>query len=65
MNERECSLGKQEGGMMTYVNDNAHACCHGLVDIASGNTSAQSSRCSKNYETPGPLHAFICRLRLK
>jgi hypothetical protein len=45
MNERECSLRKQEGGMMTHVDDNAHACCHGLVDIARGNTIAQ------NYKT--------------
>jgi hypothetical protein len=62
MNKRECSLGKQEGGMMTYVNDNAHAFCHGLVDIASGNTSTQNTRCSK--KTPGSLHAFICRFTL-
>jgi len=44
INERECSVGKQEGGMMTHVNDNAHAWCHVLVDIASGNTIAQNNK---------------------
>jgi len=44
MNKRECSLGKQEGGKMTHVDDNAHACCHILVDIARGNTIAQSNK---------------------
>jgi len=44
MNERECSVGKQGGGMMTYVNDNTHACCHGLVDTARGNTITQNNK---------------------
>lgn len=57
MKEKEYSVGKQEGGIDDVINDNAHACCHVLVDIARGNTIAQNN---KTFQELLDAWSFAC-----
>jgi len=66
MNGRECSLGKHEGGMMTCACMIMSMLAITVWLILRVEIPLHwTTRCSKKYEMPGPLRAFVCRLRLQ